>query len=257
MPRLPRNPCQFSLRLACVVAGLVVISTTEVKAQPSVSEFHFARMAFGAYGRPVSGNRREPWLRDWPEAEVHFIQGLSRLTRVDSSRDNHQVNLSDDSLFDHPMLYAVKVGYWELSSYEVSRLREFFIRGGFLIVDDFHGPSEWVTFSESLRKVFPDRPIVEIPSDDEIFHVLYNLDQRVQIPGAQAIQYGVSWEHPQGTVPHWRGIYDDKGRLVIAINFNMDLGDAWEHADDAFYPEPLTALAYRFGINYVIYSMTH
>ena len=79
----------------------------------------------------------------------------------------------------------------------------------------------------------------------------------MQIPGAQAIQYGVTWEHPQGKAPHWRGIYDDFGRLLVAINFNMDLGAAWAHADDAFYPEPLTALAYRFGINYIIYSMTH
>ena len=102
-----------------------------------------------------------------------------------------------------------------------------------------------------------DRPIVDIPEHDEIFHVLYDVDQRVQIPGQQAIWRGVTWEHPQGVPAHWRGVYDDDGRLLVAINFNMDLGDAWEHADDAYYPEPLTALAYRFGVNYVIYSMTH
>lgn len=249
-------------RANALIAALMILMGTiaqaaESEAQAGQSEFHFARMAFGAYGSQPGSSRREPWLRDWPDAEVHFIQGVSRLTRIDSGSDNRQVFLDDDSLFDHPMLYAVKVGYWQLSDYETRRLREFLMRGGFLIVDDFHGPSEWLTFAESLRRVFPDRPIVEIPSDDEVFNVLYTLDQRVQIPGAQAIQYGVTWEHPQGTVPHWRGVYDDAGRLLVAINFNMDLGDAWEHADDAFYPEPLTALAYRFGINYVIYSMTH
>ena len=108
-----------------------------------------------------------------------------------------------------------------------------------------------------MQRVFWDRPIVEIPDHDEIFHVLYDLDQRVQIPGSNAVWRGVTWEHPLGVPAHWRGVYDDEGRLVVAINFNMDLGDAWEHADDAFYPEPLTALAYRFGVNYVIYSMTH
>ena len=155
------------------------------------------------------------------------------------------------------IIYAVKVGYWRLSENEAARLREYLLRGGFLIVDDFHGPYEWAQFAESLQRAFPDRPIVDIPGDDEIFHVLYDLDQRVQIPGSQAVWRGVTWEHPQGVPAHWRGVYDDDGRLLIAINFNMDLGDAWEHADDPWYPEPLTALAYRFGINYVIYSITH
>ena len=221
------------------------------------SEFHFARVAFGVDGGRYGGGRGEPWLRDWPEAEHHFMQGVRRLTRIDGADDNRQVSLSDDALFDYPVIYAVKVGYWRLSADEAARLREYLLRGGFLIVDDFHGPYEWVQFAESMQRAFPDRPIVDIPDNDEIFHVLYDLNQRVQIPGRQAVWSGVTWEHPQGVPAHWRGVYDDDGRLMVAINFNMDLGDAWEHADDAFYPEPLTALAYRFGINYVIYTMTH
>ncbi len=221
------------------------------------SEFHFARVAFGYHGERFGTGRGEPWLRDWPEAEVHFIDGVRRLTRIDAATDNRQVSLIDDRLFDYPAIYAVKVGFWRLSDDEAARLREYLLRGGFLIVDDFHGPREWTQFAESLKKVFWDRPIVDIPEHDEIFHVLYDVDQRVQIPGQQAIWRGVTWEHPQGVPAHWRGVYDDDGRLLVAINFNMDLGDAWEHADDAYYPEPLTALAYRFGVNYVIYSMTH
>jgi hypothetical protein len=181
-----------ALIITCATLTGVIAGAAEPQAYADQSEFHFARMAFGAYGSRPSNNRREPWLRDWPEAEVHLIQGVSRLTRIDSGSDNRMVFLDDDSLFDHPVLYAVKVGYWHLSNYETQRLREFLLRGGFLIVDDFHGPSEWITFSESLRRVFPNRPIVEIPSDDEVFNVLYTLDQRVQIPGAQAIQYGVT-----------------------------------------------------------------
>jgi len=214
-------------------------------------------MAFGAYGRHYGAGRQEPWLRDWPEADYHFMQGVRRLTRIDASEENRQVRLTDDALFDFPILYAVKVGFLRLDDHEAARLREYLLRGGFLIVDDFHGPYEWAEFAASMQRVFGDRPIVEIPAADEVFHILYDLDQRVQIPGAQAIWRGVTWEHPQGVTPHWRGIYDDHGRLLVAINFNMDLGDAWEHADDVFYPEPLTALAYRFGVNYVIYSMTH
>ena len=107
-----------------------------------------------------------------------------------------------------------------------------------------------------MQRVFPDRPIVEIPDEDEVKHVLYDLQDHIQIPGIAALRYGVTYEK-DGVTPHWRGIYDDKGRLMVAINFNMDMGDAWEHADDAWYPEPMTALAYKFAVNYLIYTMTH
>ena len=250
---IPRNRIAVFCSLA--VVGLALVTAQESTA-PS-SEFHFARLAFGAYGGAFGGGRGEPWLRDWPEADYHFMQGVSRLTLIDATSDSRHVRLEDDSIFEYPVIYAVKVGFMRLDEHEAARLREYLLRGGFLIVDDFHGPTEWVEFAASMQRVFADRPIVELPTTEEVFHVLYNLDQRTQIPGRQAVTSGVTWEHPQGVPAHWRGIYDDDGRLMVAINFNMDLGDAWEHADDPFYPEPLTRLAYQFGINYLIYSITH
>ena len=220
------------------------------------SEFHFTRLAFGVYGRTPTNNPDEPWMRDWPDAEDHLLQGVKRLTLLNIG-ESRQASLLDDSIFEYPVAYAVKVGYWELNREEVDRLREYLVRGGFLIVDDFHGPEQWAQFMASIQRVFPGRAFVEIPDNHEIFHVHFDLDDRKQIPGAQAILNGVTMEHRLGVPEYWRGIYDDEGRLVVAINFNMDMGDAWEHADDAFYPEPLTALAYRVGINYIIYSMTH
>jgi hypothetical protein len=245
---------------ALALLHLAVLAPMPIKSQeagPLTSEFHFARLAFGAYGGAYGGGRGEPWLRDWPEADYHFLQGLTRLTLMDATTDSRQVRLDDDAIFGYPAIYAVKVGFMRLNDLEASRLREYLKRGGFLIVDDFHGPAEWAEFAASMQRVFPDKPIVELSTSEEVFHVLYDLDQRTQIPGRQAIQSGVTWEHPQGVPAHWRGIYDDEERLMVAINFNMDLGDAWEHADDAFYPQPLTTLAYRFGINYLIYTMTH
>lgn len=223
---------------------------------PLQSEFHFTRLAFGVDGHPFSSYPGEPWLRDWPDAEYHFLQGVRRLTRIDAG-EYRQVSLLNDAIFDYPIVYAVKVGLWHLNSREVSRLREYLLKGGLLIVDDFHGPNQWAQFIASVRKVFPNKTIVDIPDEHEIFHVLYDLDDRQQIPGRNAVYNGVTWEHPLGMPEHWRGIYDADGRILMAINFNMDLGDAWEHADDAFYPQPMTALAYRIGINYIIYSMTH
>jgi hypothetical protein len=179
------------------------------------------------------------WTTDYPEAEYHFTRGVGRLTRVDIGEQSRMLELQDDTIFDYPWLYAVEVGRWYLDDIDAARLREYLLRGGFLMTDDFHGSAEWAGFMESMQRVFPDRPVVEITDDDEVLHVLYDVYER------------------DGVKPQWRGIYDDHGRLMVAINFNMDLGDAWEHADDAFYPEAMTGLAYRFAVNYVIYAMTH
>ena len=175
---------------------------------------------------------------------------------MDIGDEARLIQVNDDMLFDYPWLYAVEVGHWYLDDVEAGRLREYLLRGGFLMTDDFHGTQEWQVFVESMQRVFPDRPIVEIPDEDEVKHVLYDLQDHIQILGIAALRYGVTYEK-DGVTPHWRGIYDDKGRLMVAINFNMDMGDAWEHADNPRYPEPMTALAYRFAVNYLIYTMTH
>jgi hypothetical protein len=210
-------------------------------------------MYYNDYG---GGWRGGSFQTDYPEAEYHFTLGVGRLTRVEIGERARIVEVTDDMIFDYPWLYAVEVGRWHLDDTEAARLREYLLRGGFLMTDDFHGSRQWQGFVESMQRVFPDRPIVEIPDDDEVKHVLYDLDAHIQIPGIAALRYGVTYEQ-DGVEPHWRGIYDDAGRLMVAINFNMDLGDAWEHANDAFYPEPMTGLATRFAVNYVIYAMTH
>jgi len=222
-------------------------------------EFHFVRMYYNNYGGGYgSGFRygRGSYTTDYPDAEQHFTMGVSRLTRVDIGQQARMIAVTDDMLFDYPWLYAVEVGHWYLDDTEAGRLREYLLRGGFLMTDDFHGTEEWQVFIESMQRVFPDRPIVEIPDEDEVKHVLYDLEAHIQIPGIAALRYGVTYEK-DGVTPHWRGIYDDKGRLMVAINFNMDLGDAWELANEPYYPEPMTALATRFAVNYVIYAMTH
>jgi hypothetical protein len=135
-------------------------------------------------------------------------------------------------------------------------LRNFLLRGGFLMVDDFHGTQEWNVFVASMTKVFPDRPIVEIENSDQIFHTLYDLEERFQVPGAQWFRSGRTYER-DGYEPRWRAIYDDKGRIMVAICHNMDLGDAWEWSDDPKYPEKWASLAYRIAMNYFVYDLTH
>jgi hypothetical protein len=165
------------------------------------------------------------------------------------------VNLDEgDDVYNWPWLYAVQVGEWGITDSQAKKLRDYLLRGGFFMADDFHGTVEWSVFQESMHRVFPDRPIVEIPDADPIFHTVYDLDDRYQIVGAEHLPEG---HKKDGYVAHWRGIYDDKGRIMIAISFNSDVGDSWEWADTPEYPEKYSALGMRLGINYIVYAMTH
>jgi hypothetical protein len=217
------------------------------------AEFQFVRLQY--VGTSLFGGR-ERWLTDWPDAESHLIRGIKRLTRINTADEGHYLSIMDDALFDHPWIYAVEVGHWVLSDEEVARLREYLLRGGFLMVDDFHGSLEWSTFIQGMHRIFPDRAIVDVPPDDAVFHVAYDLDEHVQIPGIQSLYSGRNYER-DGFEPHWRGVYDDDGRLMVMINFNMDLGDAWEHADVPEYSLLYTTRAYKYAINYILYAMTH
>ena len=135
-------------------------------------------------------------------------------------------------------------------------MREFLLKGGFLMVDDFHGTFEWEAFMAGLRKIFPDRPVEDLPDADPIFHVIADTSQRIQVPNVGYIRSGRTFEQ-DGVNPEWRAVRDDQGRVIVAICHNMDLGDAWEWADNPYYPERFTSLAYRIGVNYIIYGMTH
>jgi uncharacterized protein DUF4159 len=197
------------------------------------------------------------WTNDYPRADRHFSQALRRLTRIHVRSVEQPVNLDDpDDVYNWPWLYAVQVGNWKLTEAQAKTLRSYLDRGGFLMCDDFWGTREWDRFISSMNLVFPDRPMVEIENDDPIFHTVYDLDGRYQVAGEWSLHSGLTYRNG-GSEAHWRGIYDDKKRLVVAVCFNSDVGDSWEWADDAQYPERYSALGVRIGVNYVVYAMTH
>ena len=229
-------------------------------------EWAFARLMYPPVGRLHGGfefygtwkEGGSNWTMDYPRSDRHFSAAVRRLTRLAARSAEQPVDLDEGDQYDWPWLYGVEVGHWNLTDEQAKALREYLLRGGFFMCDDFHGDIEWSFFAASMKKVFPDRPIVEIDSKDAIFHVLYDLDQRYQVPGALYLETGLTFEKgSSGKPPHWRGIYDDQGRLMVAICHNMDLGDSWEHADNPQYPEKFSALGIRIGLNYLIYSMTH
>jgi hypothetical protein len=221
-----------------------------------LTEWAFARLRYNSFGGGFGRRSRSRWTTDYPKAERQYVQGVRRLTRIHTRSIEEVVDPSSDALFDWPWVYAVEVGSWDFSEDQAERMRAFLLKGGFLMVDDFHGTLEWEMFQAGLRKIFPERAIEELPNQDEIFHSPYDLDQRVQVPGIQYLYSGRTFER-DGVNPVWRAVRDDSGHIVVAICHNMDLGDAWEWADLPQYPENYTSLAYRIGINYIVYAMTH
>jgi hypothetical protein len=236
------------------------------------AEWTFARLMFPGGGANVDGYYPRYqgdyrlglslWTQDYPRADRHFSLAVRRLTRVHVRPVEEVVSLDDGDVYDWPWIYAVQVGEWGLTQKEASALREYLLRGGFFVADDFHGDYEWRVFERAIRMAFPEKQIVEIPDSDEVFHAVYDVTDRYQLPGAAHLARGYkvpihSTGPDDGKGAHWRGIYDDKGRLLVAISYNSDVGDAWEYADDPQYPERLADMAMRLGVNYVVYDMTH
>jgi hypothetical protein len=229
-------------------------------------EWAFGRLMFppgpndGYRGR-FDGDWRQGlslWTQDYPRADRHFSAAVRRLSRIHVRSVEQPINLEDgDEVYNWPWLYAVQVGEWGLTQQQAKVMRDYLLRGGFFMADDLHGDYEWEMFEKRIRFVFPDRPIVEIDDKDPIFHTVFDLDDRFQVPGQAHLRQGCKNCRDNGVGARWRGIYDDKGRIMVAISHNSDLGDAWEYADDPYYPEKFSGLAIRVGVNYVVYAMTH
>ena len=227
------------------------------------AEWTFARLMFppgpldGYRGR-FDGDWRlglSLWTQDYPRADRAFSQAVRRLTRIDARSVEQPVNLDDgDEIYHWPWLYAVQVGEWGLTEHQALKLRDYLLRGGFFMADDFHGSQEQAYFEKTMKMVFPERPIVDIPNSDDIFHTLFDLDNRYRITGAEHLDTGYKKD---GKVARWEGIYDDKGRVMVAISLNSDIGDSWEWSDTPSYPLKFSDLGMRLGVNYVIYAMTH
>jgi hypothetical protein len=226
----------------------------------SGDEFTFVRVKYTSGGnnyryRNPFGTNWPSWTVDYPSAEQNFMEGLRKWTGMNIT-EPVALSMLDEEIYRYPFAYAVEVGFMVLTPREAENLAEWLLRGGFLMVDDFHGPFEWQHFVEQMRMVFPDRPIVDIPIEHPLFHCFYDFDELVQIPGLGTILNGMTYEKG-GVQQHCRGIFDDEGRLMVLIIHNMDMGDAFEHAKDPRYPPIYSAEAFKLGINFVIYALTH
>ena len=215
--------------------------------------FTFVRIQYNSY------RGRYRWNTDYPDADLNLSYRLQQLTSIKTDPNGKILRLTDEELFKYPFIYIIEPGGMTLSEEEVLALREYLERGGFLMVDDFWGEDEWANFAHELKRVFPNRPIEDIPLEHEIFNIVYKIKKKPLIPSVHAYQNGNWTERWDAEEPHYRCVKDDSGRLMTVICHNTDLGDGWEQegTDSGYFETYSEPYAYPLGINIVTYAMTH
>jgi Domain of unknown function (DUF4159) len=218
----------------------------------------------GRFGFRGGGDWRQgyaSWTDDYPRGDRKLIEMIRRYTRTNVRGVEQPVNLEDgDDVFYWPFLVVGLASAWQLTDEMAAQLREYLLRGGFVFCDSFFGTNDWIIFEESLKRVFPDRPIVDLTEEEAVFHVVFDLPEMIytQIPNANTLfRGGRGYLGADGRDPHWRGVFDDEGRLMLLIAHNNDVADAWQWADDVRYPADKANLSLRFGTNVVVYALTH
>jgi len=231
----------------------------EVDPQFKSDVFTFVRVRYSSYGG--RGRWGNGWSTDYPDSDLNFSFRLQQLTSLKVEPKPITLELTDEKLFDYPFIYMLDPGALSFSDEEVVALRRYLLNGGFMMVDDFWTEYEWENFHDEIKRVFPDREPVELELEHPIFHCVYDLKEKPQIPSINVAQAykgtGRRWER-DGKDVHYRTIFDDKGRMTVIICHNTDLGDGWEREgeDEWYFREFSEKKAYPMGVNIVFYAMT-
>ena len=204
------------------------------------------------------------WWTDYPDADLNLSWRLHQLTSMNVDPDGKVLELTDPELLNYPFAFMSGVPAIVLGEAEIVALRRYLLNGGFVMVDDFWGEENWDHFNrEVIQRLFPGRDAVELPIEHPIFHCVFDLKEKPQIPSVYfAVRNrdtGITWEEPDGRTPHYRGLMDDKGRLMMLLCHNTDLGDGWEEeaTDPWYFAEFSEKKAYPLGINIIFHVMTH
>lgn len=224
--------------------------------------FTFARVVYEQGGWGGHGG----WSTDTPDSDLNFSYRLQQMTSMLVDPDGRLLRLTDPELSQYPFIYIVEPGGLSFSEAEASALRAYLLNGGFLMLDDFWGDLEWSNCEEKMKQVFPDRAFQELPLDHPLYHCVFEIPSKGQVPnwrqGMESQYTGETWEsnHEGDTrTVHHRGITDDKGRLMVLATHNTDNGDGWEREgeDGYFFQHFSEKISYPLGINIVFYVMTH
>jgi hypothetical protein len=255
----PRGPAVAALTPALAAAVARDRAPGALNGNRGPNAFYFTRGIYSEYRRGGRRGWNPSWATDYPKADQQFLTVLLRLTNLDASDSENAVALDDPELRRFPFLYILEVGNMSLTPAEVEGLRGYLLAGGFVFVDDFWGTAEWRNFEQEMQRVLPEYGIVDLPLDHPLFSSFYEITEIIQVPSVGNVRsYGESrtWER-DGYVPHVRAIFDDDGRLMMMINWNTDLGDAWEWAEQPYYPLKFSTFAYQMGVNAIVYAMSH
>jgi hypothetical protein len=217
---------------------------------PYDGRFVFARVRYPTSGgRQHLGNGGLPWSHDYPEGEVHLSKILEELTLLNIRTDGSNIfALDDPELFNYPVAYMAEPGLWSVSETEALGFRSYLLKGGFAIFDDFRG-YDWNNLQAQMNKVLPDHRWIELDGTSPIFHSFFEIPNPLDMPSP----YG-------GFPPSYWGIFennDPKRRLMAIANVNNDISEYWEYSGTGVYVVDLSNEAYKFGVNYMIYGLTH
>ena len=213
--------------------------------------FTFARIRYATGfrgGRFFGRGGQAPWAHDFPRAERNFMEILKETTFIAPYMDGSNVFATDDpELTKYPLAYLSEPGFWNPGEAEVVGLRNYLLKGGFLIADDFRD-RDWWNLEGQMRRVLPEARFVQLDASHAIFDSFFRIE---------SLETLTSYGREQPT--YW-GIFEDNDpekRLMVIANYNNDIGEYWEFSDVGYYPIDLSNEAYKLGVNYVIYAMTH
>ena len=249
--------------LVCLAAGVALAQRggrsrrpqLDVEVQgntPYDGRFVFIRLkyitGFGRWGNWI-GDGGLPWSHDYPEGEVHFSKILQELTNLNIRTDGSNIlALDDPELFNYPVAYMAEPGFWGVTEKEATALRAYLLKGGFLIFDDFRGP-HWDNLQAQMKVVLPEANWIPLDGTAKIFHSFFEIDHPEDLPA------------PYGNLtPSYWGLFennDPNKRLMVIANVNNDISEYWEFSDTGVTMVDLTNESYKFGVNFVIYGLTH
>lgn len=221
--------------------------------------FTFARVQYTSYGQQWG---QPQWSVDYPDSDLNLSYRLKELTSLEVNPLPVIVRLDEPDILNYPFVYLIEPGLMRLTAQEIEGFRNYIERGGFVMMDDFWGEQEFRVLEYEMRRVFPDREIVDVPLDHEIFNLVYQIKEKPQIPSIGHYQMGHTSDRPyepEAQHANYRAIMDDAGRIVVMICHNTDLGDGWEREGEStdYFNRYSEKFAYPLGINIVMYAMTH
>jgi hypothetical protein len=226
---------------------------TDLSGRVTFARIKYEMSGLGRFGMHL-GDGGLPWSHDYPDAGKHLMKIISELSKTDVTLDHNEpiFSFDDPELFKYPIVYLAEAGFMEMSDKEIAGWREYCLRGGFVIVDDFRGDYEFSNFRAHFQRAFPDLQLKELDLSHPVFNCFFSI-KTLDVPP----MYGGGYGSYETLRPKFYGLEDAQGRLMMIVNYNYDVSDFWQWSDNPFAPIEETNEAYKFGVNYVMYALTH